>query len=129
VVLQDSLGIAADLDAAMAGHVDGYVDEWAATLADPVKLRHFAAFVNTSGTADPELTDPGAYVVERGQRRPSTAAEKATAEGDAAGRQGVLARHVAVTRVGDDDQVRSGSATAGNSPVLIAGPRLEVTSR
>ena len=39
VVIEDSLGIGADLDAAMAAHVDGYVDEWAATLADPEKLR------------------------------------------------------------------------------------------
>ena len=39
VVLGDSLGIAADLDAAMAAPRDGYVDEWAATLADPEKLR------------------------------------------------------------------------------------------
>ena len=39
VVFDDSLGIAADLDAAMAAHVDDYEDEWAATLADEEKLR------------------------------------------------------------------------------------------
>lgn len=73
VVLDDSLGIAADLDAAMARHVDAYEDEWAATLADPEKLRRFASFVNAPTTPDPSL----AYVAERGQARPATAAERA----------------------------------------------------
>ena len=41
VVIDDSLGIADDLDAAMAAHVGGYRDEWAATLADPDKLARF----------------------------------------------------------------------------------------
>lgn len=72
VVLDDSLGIAADLDAAMAAHVDGYADEWAATLDDPDKLRRFASFVNDPDTPDPTL----AYVIERGQPRPATAAER-----------------------------------------------------
>ena len=39
VVIGDSLGIGADLDEAMAHHVDSYVDEWAATLADPGEAR------------------------------------------------------------------------------------------
>ncbi|QTE28251.1 nitrite reductase large subunit NirB [Pengzhenrongella sicca] len=73
VVLDDTLGIAADLDAAMARHVDVYEDEWAATLADPEKLRRFASFVNAPTTPDPSL----AYVPERGQVRPATAAERA----------------------------------------------------
>jgi nitrite reductase (NADH) large subunit len=72
VVLDDSLGIAADLDAAMAEHVDGYVDEWRATLEDPDKLRRFASFVNAPETPDPAL----AYVVERGQPRPATTHER-----------------------------------------------------
>ena len=72
VVMEDSLGIAADLDAAMAAHVDGYVDEWKATLEDPEKLRRFASFVNAPGTPDPSL----AYVSERGQSRPATRAER-----------------------------------------------------
>ena len=73
VVLDDSLGIGADLDAAMAAHVDTYEDEWAATLADDEKLQRFASFVNAPQTADPDL----AYVEERGQRRPADAAERA----------------------------------------------------
>ena len=38
VVCEDSLGIAADLEAAMARHVDGYSDEWAGVLDDQEKL-------------------------------------------------------------------------------------------
>jgi nitrite reductase (NADH) large subunit len=67
VVCEDSLGIAADLEAAMATHVDTYVDEWAATLADPARLRRFRSFVNAPDTADPRVST----VPERGQRRPA----------------------------------------------------------
>ncbi|HET7277155.1 MAG TPA: nitrite reductase large subunit NirB [Dermatophilaceae bacterium] len=73
VVLEDSLGIAADLDAAMAAHVDSYEDEWAAALADPEKLRRFATFVNAPEAVDDSL----AYVSERGQARPATPQERA----------------------------------------------------
>ena len=114
VVLADSLGIAADLDAAMAAHVDGYVDEWRATCEDPVKLRRFGAFVNAPDVPDPDL----AYVTERGQRRPATAAERAAGEG-ADRTADDRRRHTTETTVGDD----------GSSAVLIAGPRLEVLPR
>lgn len=67
VIFDDSLGICEDLDAAMARHVEGYEDEWAATLADPDKLRRFQSFVNAPSTPDPSL----AYVRERGQIRPA----------------------------------------------------------
>ena len=73
IVVDDVLGIAADLDAQMARHVDAYEDEWAAVLGDPERLRQFASFVNAPDTADPTL----AYVTERGQRRPATDAERA----------------------------------------------------
>ncbi len=79
VVLEDSLGIAEDLDAAMTAHVDGYVDEWRATLEDPAKLRAFASFVNAPEEPDPDLTDAAAYTGERGQRRPATPAERQAA--------------------------------------------------
>ncbi len=46
VIVDDSLGIAAELDDAMARHIAGYQDEWAAVLADPVKLGRFVPFVN-----------------------------------------------------------------------------------
>ena len=78
VVLEDSLGICADLDAQMERHVADYEDEWRATLEDPEKLRRFASFVNAPDLPDPSL----AYVPERGQVRPATPAERAaTGEG------------------------------------------------
>jgi nitrite reductase (NADH) large subunit len=72
VIFDDSLGICADLDDAMARHVDRYEDEWAATLRDPEKLRRFGSFVNAADTPDPSL----AYVSVRGQVRPATADER-----------------------------------------------------
>lgn len=72
VIFDDSLGICADLDAAMARHVDNYEDEWAATLRDPEKLLRFRSFVNAADMPDPSL----AYVPERGQIRPATTEER-----------------------------------------------------
>jgi len=72
VIMEDSLGICADLDAAMAAHVGSYQDEWAATLDDPEKLRRFGSFINA-----PDVTDTSfAYVAERGQARPATPQER-----------------------------------------------------
>ncbi|MGN8129903.1 nitrite reductase large subunit NirB [Paenarthrobacter sp. 22069] len=73
VVVKDTLGIAADLEAAMAKHVDTYVDEWADTLKDPERLRRFRSFVNAPDQKDDSIT----FVPdERGQMRPATAEEK-----------------------------------------------------
>ncbi|PRZ44286.1 assimilatory nitrite reductase (NAD(P)H) large subunit precursor [Antricoccus suffuscus] len=77
VVLEDSLGICADLDRAMDAHVEDYEDEWKAALDDPETLRRFGSFINAPDVADPTL----AYVVERGQPRPATSVER-TATGD-----------------------------------------------
>ncbi|WP_078309000.1 MULTISPECIES: nitrite reductase large subunit NirB [unclassified Mycobacterium] len=52
VVCEDSLGIADELEAAMARHVEGYADEWAAVLADEDKLRRFVSFVNAPDELD-----------------------------------------------------------------------------
>ena len=73
VIVDDTLGICADLDAAMARHVDSYVDEWTATLGDPDKLERFVSFVNAPDVADPDIV----FVMERDQPRPATAAERA----------------------------------------------------
>lgn len=75
VVVHDSLGIAADLEAAMARHVDNYEDEWAATLKDPERLRRFRSFVNAPQEADGSILN----VSERGMIRPATEAEIAAA--------------------------------------------------
>ena len=55
IVVDDALGIAADLEAYMARHVDDYEDEWAAVLRDPERLRQFSSFVNAPDVADPSL--------------------------------------------------------------------------
>jgi nitrite reductase (NADH) large subunit len=65
VVLDDSLGIAADLDADMAKHVATYECEWRATLDDPERLARFRSFVNTD-QPDASLS----YLRVRGQRQP-----------------------------------------------------------
>ncbi len=67
VVVEDSLGLGAELEEAMENHIGNYEDEWAATLADPEKLRRFRSFVNAPGMSDPDLE----YVPERGQHRPA----------------------------------------------------------
>lgn len=46
VVVEDSLGIAEDLEQVVAEHLLSYRDEWAATLEDPERLRRFRGFVN-----------------------------------------------------------------------------------
>ncbi|MGV9826442.1 nitrite reductase large subunit NirB [Gordonia sp. NPDC003429] len=55
IVCDDILGIAGDLEAAVARHVDGYRDEWAAVLDDEDKLRRFVSFVNAPDTPDPTI--------------------------------------------------------------------------
>lgn len=51
VVVEDSLGIGAELEEQMERHVAAYRDEWAAVLEDPSKLRRFEPFINAP-TAD-----------------------------------------------------------------------------
>jgi nitrite reductase (NADH) large subunit len=66
VVVDDSLGLGAELDAAMARHVESYADEWRSTLDDPDRLRRFVSFVNAPGTPDPSIT----FTTEREQPVP-----------------------------------------------------------
>ncbi|WP_296263683.1 nitrite reductase large subunit NirB [Pseudomonas sp. UBA6562] len=70
VVIDDSLGLAGELEAQMQLVVDRYECEWANALNDPEKLKRFRTFVNASG-ADPDVR----FVQERGQRRPARADE------------------------------------------------------
>jgi nitrite reductase (NADH) large subunit len=67
VVVDDALGLCAELDAAMAHHVASYADEWRATLDDPQRLQRFVSFVNAPDTPDPSIT----FEVERGQPVPA----------------------------------------------------------
>jgi nitrite reductase (NADH) large subunit len=71
VVVDDCLGIGAELEADMAHHVATYECEWQATLDDPARLRRFRTFVNDD-RPDPSIV----MVPERGQHRPARAHEK-----------------------------------------------------
>ncbi|NLD77942.1 MAG: nitrite reductase large subunit [Acidimicrobiales bacterium] len=68
VIFDDVLGVAAELDAAIAHHLDTYECEWAATLERPERLARFTTFVNAPRVADPTIS----FVKERGQIRPGT---------------------------------------------------------
>jgi nitrite reductase (NADH) large subunit len=69
VVVDDALGLGAELEGDMARHVGGYFDEWRATLEDPDKLRRFVSFVNAPDTPDPTIE----FTTERDQVRPVVA--------------------------------------------------------
>lgn len=77
VVVHDSLGLADELEQAVARHVDSYEDEWAATLADPERLRRFRSFVNAPNAPDPSIAR---VPDQRGQFRPATPEERARGE-------------------------------------------------
>ncbi|HBC19186.1 MAG TPA: nitrite reductase (NAD(P)H), partial [Alcanivorax sp.] len=66
VILDDSLGIGAELEAEMAHVIDTYQCEWKTTIEDDEALKRFKHFVNDD-SADDNLK----YVRERGQRRPA----------------------------------------------------------
>ncbi len=66
VVVEDALGVAADLEADMAIHVESYECEWTATLADPQRLERFTSLVN-----DPVGAPRPVRVEIRGQRVPA----------------------------------------------------------
>ncbi|WP_427184879.1 nitrite reductase large subunit NirB [Bordetella bronchialis] len=66
VIIDDSLGLAAELEAQMQLVVDRYECEWANALKDPEKLKRFRTFVNDR-RGDPDIR----FVQERGQPRPA----------------------------------------------------------
>ena len=72
VIVDDELGVVADLEAQMAHVVGSYECEWKSTIEDAEKLKRFRTFVN-SEQADDSLV----FVRERGQRRPALATEAA----------------------------------------------------
>jgi nitrite reductase (NADH) large subunit len=75
VVCDDSLSIAAELEADMERLVARYECEWKKVVSDPAASRRFRHFVNDDG-ADPGVV----FVRERGQRRPARAEERKEAE-------------------------------------------------
>ena len=71
VVMEDSLGIAAELEEQMARLIENYQCEWKTTLEDPEKLKRFRQMINDDGD-DPNVV----HVEERSQPRPATHEEK-----------------------------------------------------
>lgn len=71
VVIDDSLGIGADLEAQMAHIVAAYQCEWKTTIEDVEKVKRFREFVNAD-VKDESIV----FVEERGQIRPATTNEK-----------------------------------------------------
>lgn len=75
VVVDDKLGIAAELEADMQHVVDTYACEWKAAISDPETRKRFRQFVNTD-QPDPHVV----FVTERGQIRPARPEERRTPE-------------------------------------------------
>ncbi|HEX3393557.1 MAG TPA: nitrite reductase large subunit NirB [Acidimicrobiales bacterium] len=71
VVIDDALGLCAELEADMAHHVATYECEWKATIDDPERVARFRTFVN-SDDIDPNVV----FVPERDQHRPAYLHEK-----------------------------------------------------
>jgi nitrite reductase (NADH) large subunit len=78
VVCEDSLGVAAELEADMARLIAGYECEWKKAVEDPATRARFRHFVN-SDAADGNVV----FVRERSQNRPATAAERGRLRGAA----------------------------------------------
>lgn len=71
VVIDDKLGIAAELEAQMAHTIGTYQCEWKSVLEDPEKIKRFRQFVNS------DKQDSGVvFVRERDQVRPARAEER-----------------------------------------------------
>ena len=70
VVIDDRLGICAELEEQMISIVGTYQCEWKTTIEDPEKLKRFRQFVNADA-ADERVV----FVQERGQPRPATEEE------------------------------------------------------
>jgi len=71
VIIDDALGIAAELEAEMDRHVQNYRCEWKDTIDDPARAERFKVFVN-SDQPDPNVV----FVTERKQPRPARLDEK-----------------------------------------------------
>jgi len=71
VVIDDRLGIGAELEAQMDVVRERYQCEWRTTIDDPQKLKRFRSFVNAE-TPDQDIR----FVRERGQPRPATEDER-----------------------------------------------------
>ncbi len=72
VIIDDKLGICAELEADMQRVVDAYQCEWKTTIENAEKVKRFEHFVNAPDQKDENIV----FVRERDQIRPATADEK-----------------------------------------------------
>ncbi|HEU4653657.1 MAG TPA: nitrite reductase large subunit NirB [Steroidobacteraceae bacterium] len=78
VVVEDKLGIAAELEADMQRVIDTYECEWKKAVNDPRTLKRFRHFVNSDRNDDNVV-----FIEERGQIRPATSEERAQQQREA----------------------------------------------
>ncbi|HEU4604240.1 MAG TPA: nitrite reductase large subunit NirB [Steroidobacteraceae bacterium] len=78
VVVDDKLGIAAELEADMQRVIDTYECEWKKAVNDPMTLKRFRHFVNSDRSDDNVV-----FIEERGQIRPATSEERAQQQREA----------------------------------------------
>jgi len=72
VVINDKLGLTAELESEMAANIANYQCEWKTTIESPAKLLRFKHFINSE-----EKDSAVQFVEERNQIRPATPAERA----------------------------------------------------
>ncbi|TGD73013.1 nitrite reductase large subunit [Mangrovimicrobium sediminis] len=77
VIIEDSLGLGAELEAQMAAVIGAYQCEWKTTVEDPEKVAQFKFFVNADATDENVV-----FVRERKQVRPATEEERAAMSAD-----------------------------------------------
>jgi nitrite reductase (NADH) large subunit len=78
VVIEDKLGIAAELEAEMAHVVNTYECEWKKAINDPATLKRFRHFVNSDRNDENVV-----FIEERGQIRPATTEERTSRQKEA----------------------------------------------
>jgi len=71
VVIEDHLGVNAELEKQMDNVVETYQCEWKTTIEDPKQLKRFRQFVNSKA-----IDDNIEFVTEREQIRPARGEEK-----------------------------------------------------
>jgi nitrite reductase (NADH) large subunit len=70
VIIDDKLGVGAELEADMQRVIDTYLCEWKSTIEDPEKLKRFRTFVNSN-----QRDNTVVFVEERHQIRPANEEE------------------------------------------------------
>lgn len=76
VVCHDSLGLAAEFEAAMERHVLNYKCEWKGVLEDPDKMSRFVSFVNAPDAVDSTVN----FVEVNGRKRPAAPVDEGHAD-------------------------------------------------